>query len=1759
MSQSVQGTFAIVANDGNVFNWGYIKDIKVDSVYNTITNTNDYRFSDLSINKVYAFSNHQDALFMNGARNSRKIVRNSFCSVIIYNDNTTMAYGNDTNGIVSYVNGLHNVRDIALSNTEVIVLYTDNTVSIKSVVNSVISEISGESSIASIAVDLTSSNAYAVTTSGVVKAWGSNTYNQYDISGLTNVSKVVVGTNSVFALTSAGVIKQYGLDVFGVSASNDVSGIQDITTDSFNLIALTTSGVIKVYGTLNTYGILSAHNTASIASIAANQNNLYALTTSGVVHAWGINTQGQYDISGLTDVIEIHAGYQSAFAFKYMTTLSSSDEYAFVKSNLDMDYTNPKYNVWMDSDTVVNGTLYTTNLEGVSVDACNNITIYDDQEQDIRYVFVDYDSDLWTKISNSTLDESIVESIVTAKRTIDDEQKYIDFVNAPAKEGYSSYKKAKTLKHLYTNSSVVAWGNSAFGGDNTINHTGIVSVVGNQGAFAGLKEDGSVVCWGDRHFGGDLSDSVYGLPSGSSLSSGVKLVYSTERAFAALKTNGSVVCWGDSAYGGSLNNAVYGIQSGSVSSGVTKIFSTTRAFAAIKSDGSVVCWGDSAYAGNPSHNTYGIAVGGGSIASGVSFIFSTSRAFAALKNDGSVVCWGNAIYGGSPSHASYGIPSGTGSVSSNVEHVYSNTASFAALKDDGSVVCWGNPGYGGRVNDATYGLVAGQSISSGVVALYATDRAYLAHKDNGNVVCWGDAGHGGRISHGTYGASNPNDVSNVTFVCSSQRAFAVLSEDLKVRVWGDAAYGGSLSHSVYGLNGSNSDIVNIVSTLSAFSALKSNGSVITWGNLTQGGDHAHSLFGIKGISGEVAGLSSNNGSFAAVNKDGSIVNWGNVDMANQEWNANKEFQVTRTSASGSIALTVTQNYAVTTTYNQSLVSVTTSSSSAGSSSYSVRLNGSGSNSVVISDTVTVSNITDVSYVRIRFDTYTEGYGDEGSLFIGGILRFRGSGLSNKVQIYPASVIQDVSLNIWYSKNGSFDLNGDYVQLVIEPVRYADMSGIIDIAENDNAFVAIQNTNRQSINLNSNPIFASMSNDEKIDIWKNAVYRQDIVDTSFNITTDSSYEPTLALEKATTYKVVKPSSSAIDISGLVNFIIPTNHGELVQLQDGQVSKYFTTYGNGVYELNTSPSLWPDQNGYLYFSSQGITTTKVTTISFNGKNFTVKSGSFIAEQIASSGAPYILSVVVTSAESSAIVDISAANLSGTPITKYVIYVYTSEADASANTNVYKTVEISANQLNPNSLNATITDLSNGTPYWFNAQPYANDTAGDFDADLAVSMIPSITSVAVLESVLNSGAAHNSKVYISPSAYYLQEELPSHTTPLEATVVYGSVTNTHVELSSNNLPVQLTIDGILTNHKVVLCSLPGNDYVESRVKGNREHILLFKVYDTTNNDFIEQGFDYTFTYQFPSGVTEDRGFRAYHVDGSGNLDPVPIGHYIPTSDDRVIVPDVYANDAIVLASYPTTRIVLPFIFDLSAQAVIYGETNPGVSGDYYLSQDVGTCVLDVSSIHALLRYHDPVDGSGVDLSADLVVGGPLVESDINKLVGNSSLTITQGDYAQNVPAPSSSNLAEHFIQYIASNLFGHPQAQAPIKNDAQIMADISNNAGNPIGKQFVQGITDPDVMQYIYESLVNNVTDRFDVQDTAQYVPFPFRVDDEIVFRVRMQGHINIDQDISYPDQTLASASTLSSLFGRVTSDQDSSKFMNSSGDMYSRVWVIRIKLC
>lgn len=193
-------------------------------------------------------------------------------------------------------------------------------------------------------------------------------------------------------------------------------------------------------------------------------------------------------------------------------------------------------------------------------------------------------------------------------------------VNSSIIDMDSNYNSVSVVK---SNGTVVSWGDSYYGGDNSsVNTSNTTKVVATKKAYAALKSDGTAVTWGHSAYGGD--------------SSGVTLVdisdiVSNERAFAALKTDGTVITWGDSYYGGD--------SSGVTLSGVSSIHSNKMAFAALKSDGTVVVWGDyenGGYASDAVNKSLNNVVS----------ISGTHYTFAAIKRDGSMVSWGNTAYGG---------------------------------------------------------------------------------------------------------------------------------------------------------------------------------------------------------------------------------------------------------------------------------------------------------------------------------------------------------------------------------------------------------------------------------------------------------------------------------------------------------------------------------------------------------------------------------------------------------------------------------------------------------------------------------------------------------------------------------------------------------------------------------------------------------------------------------------------------------------------------------------------------------------------------------------------------------------------------------------------------------------------------------------------------------------------------------------------------------------------------------------------------------
>jgi alpha-tubulin suppressor-like RCC1 family protein len=383
------------------------------------------------------------------------------------------------------------------------------------------------------------------------------------------------------------------------------------------------------------------------------------------------------------------------------------------------------------------------------------------------------------------------------------------------------YSNSYAFAALKSDGTVIAWGDSFYGGIAPIGLSGVSQIYSGDGTFAALKTDGSVVAWGDYRYGGiaptglsDVNeiysnayafaalnndgsvvawgDSSYGGTAPLGLSA-VKQIFSTSLAFAALRSDGSVIAWGDSFYGGI---APIGL------SGVTQVYSNTYAFAALKSDGSVVAWGDSYYGGTaPAGLT------------GVTQIFSNGNdAFAALKSDGSVVAWGNSSYGGS-------APTGL----SGINQIFSTVFAFAGLKNDGSVVAWGETLFGGTAPPEL----------TGVTQIFSTSSAFAALKNDGSVIAWGDR---------EFGGLSPAGLSGVTQVYSNTYAFAALKNDGSVVAWGDGSYGGNAPVGLTGVTQifSNGD--------DAFAALKSDGSVVAWGNSSYGGTAPAGLNGVVGFA-----------------------------------------------------------------------------------------------------------------------------------------------------------------------------------------------------------------------------------------------------------------------------------------------------------------------------------------------------------------------------------------------------------------------------------------------------------------------------------------------------------------------------------------------------------------------------------------------------------------------------------------------------------------------------------------------------------------------------------------------------------------------------------------------------------------------------------------------------------------------------------------------------------------------------------------------
>jgi hypothetical protein len=151
-----------------------------------------------------------------------------------------------------------------------------------------------------------------------------------------------------------------------------------------------------------------------------------------------------------------------------------------------------------------------------------------------------------------------------------------------------------------------------------------------------------------------------------------------------------------------------------------------------------------------------------------------------------------------------------------------------------------------------------------------------------------------------------------------------------------------------------------------------------------------------------------------------------------------------------------------------------------------------------------------------------------------------------------------------------------------------------------------------------------------------------------------------------------------------------------------------------------------------------------------------------------------------------------------------------------------------------------------------------------------------------------------------------------------------------------------------------------------------------------------------------------------------------------------------------------------------------------------------------------------------------------------------------------PQNSSICNHFLQYVASLLFGHPQAQAPIKNDSAILSDLS---GDDLGRQFITELSNNHVVRHsMLEQLIDAEVsiERFDYSHNDTYHSYPFLDGDKIVFRVKMQGNLFVDAISSLGASTTVQQSTITALFSNITGIDA------QNGKVSERIWKVTATL-
>lgn len=634
------------------------------------------------------------------------------------------------------------------------------------------------------------------------------------VVGLTNIVSIAAGNSYGLALKSDGTVWAWG--------KNDHGQLGDGTW------------------TLNRMTPVQVSGLTDVVSIAAGFGHSLAVKSDGTVWSWGSNGCGQLgdqttvvrntpvqvcgEFAPFTDVISVAAGYAHSLALKSDGTIWAwgSNYYDQLGDLSTGDRRMPAY---------IN---YISDIVGIAAGAYHSLAI---NEYGAVYA--------WGDNSSGQIGDGLYSNRRMPCGVL---------TNAASIDAGDYFSIAVGL-----DGTVWAWGANDYGqlGDGTkysnpipAQINGLNNVIRVAAGFdhsLAIKSDGTLWAWGDDDYG-QLGNgpATRGIPVQVKGLTDVITTVAGGYHSLALKSDGTVWAWGDNSYGQLGDGTTITRATPTQVLGLIDVAAITAGAyysLALKSDGTVWAWG---------YNNFG-QLGDGSTTtritpiqvSDLNNIVSIAAGFEhsiAVKSDGTVWTWGNNEYGQLGDRTTQ---TATTPVlvyySSSFTSVAAGYYHSLALKSDGTLWSWGSNEYGQLGYNSSEYITAPTCVEyiSGIIRIAAGAYHSLAIDSGNNNYVWGD-NSAGQIGYGNIGGYGyfPYTV-QMDIVGADAGAYYTLTVDAYGNVWSWGAndYGqlGNGSRITYAYPG---QILNNISSVSSgfyhSLAVQNDHTVLAWGSDSNG-------------------------------------------------------------------------------------------------------------------------------------------------------------------------------------------------------------------------------------------------------------------------------------------------------------------------------------------------------------------------------------------------------------------------------------------------------------------------------------------------------------------------------------------------------------------------------------------------------------------------------------------------------------------------------------------------------------------------------------------------------------------------------------------------------------------------------------------------------------------------------------------------------------------------------------------------------------